>query len=307
VLLLLRPSARPLWLLPSAPPPSSSLPLDAHRPLQPQPYPKTQKYHLTTTSFHHLTPRAFASAFAFATWLLKPGTEKAVGLSERNTGPAGLGARRGTAVAPAAAQAKGNARTSRQRKDILFGHTKKERGPPWWVGGCSEAKKAGPKQVPFASPARPSFAPGGKNAVENNALTMCGAALAEITAELSPVDRPSLVKLLVSVQSAGPLPYTDSSSKPLSVYVLAKWQRKQKQKQSDTPAVSCKLQAEGGGAWAGVARVAAAAVHPVEAKAAQRIQKRNRHRCRPTKSKKKSPSTNTQHITNMRSKRGRSN
>ena len=50
------PSARAIWLLPSAPPPSPALPLAAHRLSSPQPHPKIQKCHLTTTSSHHLSP-----------------------------------------------------------------------------------------------------------------------------------------------------------------------------------------------------------------------------------------------------------
>ena len=50
MLLLLRSRVRPLWLLPSAPPPSPSPPLDAHQLSQPQPHPNMQKYPLATTS-----------------------------------------------------------------------------------------------------------------------------------------------------------------------------------------------------------------------------------------------------------------
>ncbi len=49
-------SARAIWLLPSAPPPSPSLPLAAHRLSSPEPHPKSQKCHLATTSSRHLTP-----------------------------------------------------------------------------------------------------------------------------------------------------------------------------------------------------------------------------------------------------------
>ncbi len=46
MMLLLRSRVRPLWLLPSAPPPSPSPPLDANQLSQPQPHPNMQKYPL---------------------------------------------------------------------------------------------------------------------------------------------------------------------------------------------------------------------------------------------------------------------
>ena len=46
MLVLLRPRVRALWLMPSAPPPSPTPPLDAHQLPCPQPYPKIQKCHL---------------------------------------------------------------------------------------------------------------------------------------------------------------------------------------------------------------------------------------------------------------------
>jgi hypothetical protein len=54
--LLLRSRVRPLWLLPSAPPPSPSPPLDANQLSQPLPHPNMQKFPLVTTSSQHLAP-----------------------------------------------------------------------------------------------------------------------------------------------------------------------------------------------------------------------------------------------------------
>jgi hypothetical protein len=56
VLLLLRSRVRPLWLLPSAPPPSHSPPLDSNQLSKLQPHPNMQKYPLATTSSQHLAP-----------------------------------------------------------------------------------------------------------------------------------------------------------------------------------------------------------------------------------------------------------
>ena len=56
MVLRLRSRVRALWLLPSAPPPSPSPPLDANQLSQPQPHPNMQKYPLATTSSQHLAP-----------------------------------------------------------------------------------------------------------------------------------------------------------------------------------------------------------------------------------------------------------
>ena len=53
--MLLTQRPRALRLLPSAPPPSPSLPHDTYQLSHPGPHPKIQKCHLTTTSSHHPT------------------------------------------------------------------------------------------------------------------------------------------------------------------------------------------------------------------------------------------------------------